>query len=426
VLLACGSPPVGAEERYKAERVVVADRRKDQVEPQVADNWVVWKDYRSASLRAVDDSPNGEIFAYDLATNEEFQVSKTKDAGQPAVSDRLVVWTEGSGPTTEIHGMNLDERKVFALTVSSGRQESPAIDGQLVVWQDNRNGNWDIFARDLAEDGDYALVLHTADQDRPALSGRTVVWQDWRDRGRGPDIMGLDVESGETFRVTETHDAYEPAVSGRWVVWVGAADPAVFAKNLDDGRQLRLSTAGGPKSQPSIAGDLVVWTDERHGNRDVYGYDLKTRVEFEVARAHGDQDAPHVDGPTIVWSDGRGPNRDVSLAYLGVPAWKQTSPEPAVAAPAPAVTQTSPPAATTPGAPTISSVTFFRVAGTGGAGVNLRVHPGIDAAKVKTLSEGTILHATGEVRQADGLIWRAVRDPQGASGWVAADYLTPA
>jgi SH3-like domain-containing protein len=35
-----------------------------------------------------------------------------------------------------------------------------------------------------------------------------------------------------------------------------------------------------------------------------------------------------------------------------------------------------------------------------------------------------VLMPTGEVRQADGLTWRAVRDAYGAAGWVAADYLT--
>ena len=105
-MLPVGCPTAVAQDVARVNREVVAERRKDQIDPQVDGSWVVWKDYRSVSLRAVDDSPNGEIFAYNLARNEEFQVSKTKDAGQPALSGTLVVWTEGSGRTTEILGMD--------------------------------------------------------------------------------------------------------------------------------------------------------------------------------------------------------------------------------------------------------------------------------------------------------------------------------
>jgi beta propeller repeat protein len=285
----------------------------------------------------------------------------------------------------------------------------------LVVWQDNRNGNWDVFGRDLSQEGDFGIVEHVADQQRPAISGRTVAWEDWRDYGRGPNVYVMDLDDGDPVRLTRSHDAYEPAISGRWVVWVGRTDPGVFARNLDDDRQLRLSSEGGPKSQPAISGEIVVWTDERHGNRDVYGYDLATGQEFVVVKAHGDQDYPHVDGATIVWSDGRGPNRDIYAGRVGMPERNKPSGE------APLATAPAPAAAPAP-APVVVQV---RVVGTDGAGVKLRAAPGLDGAPIRTIPEGTVLVSTGETRQADGLTWRSVRDADGRDGWVAAEYVAP-
>ena len=413
-LLVGGGGAATAEERYAVERFQVADRKEDQVEPRASGDWIVWKDYRGLSLREVDDSPNGEIYAWNLSTNQEYQVSKSKDAGHPAISGSRVVWTEGSRKTTEIFGFDLDARGRFKVAESHGRQEHPAISGDLVVWQDNRNGNWDIFGRDLAEVGDFAIVEHTRDQQRPAISGRTVVWEDWRDYGRGPNVYVMDLDGGNPDRLTKNHDAFEPAISGRWVVWVGRTDPGVFARKLGDDRQIRLSGAGGAKSRPAISGDIVVWTDERHGNRDVYGYDLKAGREFVVVKSSGQQDYPHVDGKTIVWSDGRGPNRDIYAGNVGAPNREK----PPVEAPVEASVAAPPPAGAA--AP---AVLQLRVVGTDGAGVKLRAAPGLGGTPLKTVPEGAVLVAIGETRQADGLTWRNVRDPDGAEGWVAAEYV---
>jgi beta propeller repeat protein len=324
---------------YSVERILTVERREDQVLPRVSGPWVVWKDYRGQSLRAVDDSPNAQIFAHNVETGEDMEVADSADAGDPAISGTVVVWTAGKGRTTEIRGRDLQGGEIFAVTDSEGRQERPAISGDLIVWQDNRNGNWDLFARDLGQDGDLPIIEQRQDQLNPAVSGRVVVWEDWRDLAAGPDIYGLDLEANRTFRLTTNHDAFAPAISERWVVWVGAADQGVFAQNLDNSKTIRLSKAGGAKSAPAISGSLVVWTDERGDDRDVYGYDLDNATEFVVVRTDGPQDGVGIDGGTVVWSDGRDANRDVVVAKIEWPG----SPEPT---PTPRPTATSEPTAT--------------------------------------------------------------------------------
>jgi hypothetical protein len=80
----------------------------------------------------------------------------------------------------------------------------------------------------------------------------------------------------------------------------------------------------------------------------------------------------------------------------------------------------APPPATAP------SPEMLRVSGTDGDGLSLRDAPSAIATRLKTLPEGTVVRATGDPRQADGLTWRNVSDPNGNQGWVVGDYLTPA
>jgi len=44
---------------------------------------------------------------------------------------------------------------------------------------------------------------------------------------------------------------------------------------------------------------------------------------------------------------------------------------------------------------------------------------------IKTLPEGTIVTVVGEDSVQPDRVWKRVRDPEGAEGWAAADYLAP-
>ena len=62
------------------------------------------------------------------------------------------------------------------------------------------------------------------------------------------------------------------------------AAPSVFPVSIQSGGQ-----AG-----PDIAGTMVVWTDNRNGELDIYGRDLNRSGDFAVCAAHGFQDNPAV------------------------------------------------------------------------------------------------------------------------------------
>lgn len=59
-------------------------------------------------------------------------------------------------------------------------------------------------------------------------------------------------------------------------------------------------------------------------------------------------------------------------------------------------------------------------------GVNLRVEPSIDADVVAVVAAGTVVTITGPDQEVDSYTWWPVSLDNGTSGWVVADFLSPA
>lgn len=75
--------------------------------------------------------------------------------------------------------------------------------------------------------------------------------------------------------------------------------------------------------------------------------------------------------------------------------------------------------------PTTQVNVQLRVQGTGALGLFLRPAPNVNNTPIKTLPEGTIVTVIGEDSVQPDRVWKRVRDPEGAEGWAAADYLVP-
>ena len=67
----------------------------------------------------------------------------------------------------------------------------------------------------------------------------------------------------------------------------------------------------------------------------------------------------------------------------------------------------------------------MRIANTEGQGANMRQRPSTTAPVLRTLPDGTVVEVIGNEQNAEGRNWRNVRDPGGATGWVASELLAP-
>lgn len=67
----------------------------------------------------------------------------------------------------------------------------------------------------------------------------------------------------------------------------------------------------------------------------------------------------------------------------------------------------------------------MKIANTEGQGANMRQRPSTTAPVLRTLPDGTVVEVIGGETNAEGRNWRNVRDPGGATGWVASELLAP-
>ncbi|MBU7014128.1 MAG: hypothetical protein HXS52_04840 [Theionarchaea archaeon] len=68
-----------------------------------------------------------------------------------------------------------------------------------------------------------------------------------------------------------------------------------------------LQTTKDPSSEnsPAVYGTIIVWTDYRHGNADMNGYNLDTGEELQITTNPEDQYSPAIYGYVVVWEDER-------------------------------------------------------------------------------------------------------------------------
>ncbi len=150
-----------------------------------------------------------------------------------------------------------------------------------------------------------------------------------------------DLEGIETNLTNDTMDQGKPAIFGNRVVWTedtqdGGPNWDIFLYDLDNGAEkIRITYNASNQLNPEIYGDVIVWEDERHGNFDIYMYDLSVDTDGDDIPNYLDGDRPspdpaeiritdnpaHQENPVIysskmVWIDKRYGNNDVFLYDL--------------------------------------------------------------------------------------------------------------
>lgn len=69
----------------------------------------------------------------------------------------------------------------------------------------------------------------------------------------------------------------------------------------EDQKEFQITTDESDQWSPAVYGDIIVWTDLRQGNLDIYGYNLATQEEFQITTDANGQASPAIYGDIAVW-----------------------------------------------------------------------------------------------------------------------------
>lgn len=121
------------------------------------------------------------------------------------------------------------------------------------------------------------------------------------------------VQGSHEFPITtEPHNQYDPAIYGNIVVWTDErnGNKDIYGYDLSLQEEFPICTEPGDQLSPKIYGHIVVWADERNGS-SIYGVNLQTKEKFRVVANTHTQVFPEIYGDIIVWEDEERGNEDI-------------------------------------------------------------------------------------------------------------------
>jgi beta propeller repeat protein len=150
--------------------------RTTALDSSISGNIVAWKDYRS--------DQNAEIYARDLATNEERRISFSPDSDErPKVNNGKIVWQRcPTSISCDIWAYDWTTRTTTQVTNTPNDERSPDISGSNIVYQGNDgvspNGDDDIYLYNL-DTGVVKRLSLPGHQSNPAIWGDHVTFDDY-------------------------------------------------------------------------------------------------------------------------------------------------------------------------------------------------------------------------------------------------------
>jgi len=261
------------------------------------------------------------------------------------ISGNKVVYCVGPSVnyTWNIRSKDLGTGEIDEAFIDGGLDTQPKVDGDIVVWAGGPGMSdflgpecISIFLRNTATAAQKILRQHSnsASYSHPAVSGNKVVWLEHLNINKynennylnmpysicGADVTDLDnpvyftIAGNVGRRDPYAYEAYMEDfddvvdISEDIVVWEAEGD--IFGadiSNIDDIRVFTICSDSARQYDPSISGNLVVWTDERNDAGDIYGADISDTEnirEMAIIRSPGSQLQPDVDGCLIAYVDG--------------------------------------------------------------------------------------------------------------------------
>ena len=114
-------------------------------------------------------------------------------------------------------------------------------------------------------------------------------------------------------KTEELSNQYYPAIYENYVVWEDSRNGNldIYGYDLKKGLEFQITENKKDQLSPAIYGNVVIWMDSRDGNWDIYGYDLLTKEEFPITTNSCEQRSPAIYDDVVVWMDERNGNWDI-------------------------------------------------------------------------------------------------------------------
>ena len=204
---------------------------------------------------------DGEYMAYDLDSGVLVESTDDYDQGRVAISGDLLIWEDwrndpGDGSDVDVYGYDLVHRREFVVCADGIKPRQPDVLANLAAWADHREKLWHI----------YIALVDTSD----------------------PNIISVHVSplgSGKSWG-----GMHLPRVGQEVVVTFVEGDPdkdSLYGFELLSGGAFPISRGSATDGGHDISGDLVVWTDTRSGNPDIYGAIIPEPTALALAAAGG-------------------------------------------------------------------------------------------------------------------------------------------
>jgi TolB protein len=148
----------------------------------------------------------------------------------------------------------------------------------------------------------------------PTLAGNTLAYTDCVSSWTPCALKVMDVQSGQSYTIPSDVPTHQFGSSrrtdGATAAWADVGGKSIFGANLSDNSSFLISSALSTRLEPSVLGNIVVWTDYRNADPnaeypsgDIYMYDLNTRRESRLSPIPGEQSHPATNGKVVVWLD---------------------------------------------------------------------------------------------------------------------------
>lgn len=204
-------------------------------------------------------------------------------------------------------------------------QTDPVMAGSVIAWSDRRTGINDIVTYDTDEGVEQRLALAVplpapgTERTQPATDGQTLTWVNTPPVSQqtgltaAPSTLGqqtigaYDIARRKVIPLANVTSARkrQPAVSGPIIVYSDKRSDQwdIYGYDVTKDAEFPIAVGGGNHGNAVISGNTVVYEAYRDGSWDLMGYDLRGKREFPIAVGPGDQKDPQISGTSVVYED---------------------------------------------------------------------------------------------------------------------------